>query len=130
MSMPAFWIFISFLSVLGTCEPNHKLTIFASHETTMDDAGRGDEQICHDLWDVFEGAKPPLKLKKIRQRIQAKRQTPAVEKLVSMYGLDKLGSITLRLLNEGSFESKVRMSCGCPIIAGTDDIPDRPKTES
>lgn len=129
--MLAFWILLFNLCSFSTHTTHvKKIAVFASHEATMDDAGRSDEQICHNLRNLFEGAKPPLKLKKIRQRLQAKRQTPAVEKLISIYILDKLSNITLRLLNEGSFESKVRMTFRCPIRASTDHIPDRPKTES
>jgi hypothetical protein len=68
----------------------------------MEETKSNNKQLCHDLRPLFEGTRPPLKLKKVRKRLQAQPQSVAVERLIATHGLEKLSSLTKRLVNEGS----------------------------
>ena len=71
-------------------------------ETEFDKA-----QLCHNLRPLFGALRPPTRLKKVRQRLQARPQSVAVERLIATHGLDKLCKLTLLLVNEGSLQLPV-----------------------
>jgi hypothetical protein len=87
----------------------------------MEETESYNELLCHDLRPIFEGAKPPMKLKKVRQRLQAQRQSVTVGRLIATHGLDELCRLTLRLVNEGSLKPRVSaFDCSPPIGADAD----------
>jgi hypothetical protein len=73
----------------------------------MEEIDSDKTQLCHDLRPLFGKLRPPTKLKKVRQRLQGKPQSEAVERLITTHGLDKLCKLTVRLVNEGSLQLPV-----------------------
>jgi hypothetical protein len=73
----------------------------------MSEAKLSDEQLRHDLRPLFEGMRAPATLKKVRKRLQAQKQNVRLQRLITMHGLEKLSSLTLRLMQEGSLRPEV-----------------------
>jgi hypothetical protein len=92
----------------------------------MEETKSDNKQLCHDLRPLFEGTRRPLKLKKVRKRLQAQTQSVAVKRLIATYGLEKLSSLTKRLVNEGSLRLAVSALVYSPSTgADTNVVPDR-----
>jgi hypothetical protein len=88
----------------------------------MEETKSYNEQLCHDLRPIFERAKPPMKLKKVRQRLQAQRQSVTVGRLIATHGLEELCRLTLRLVNEGSLQPRVSAFDYSPLIGADADV--------
>jgi hypothetical protein len=88
----------------------------------MDETKSYNEQLCHDLRPIFKGAKPPMKLKKVRQRLQAQRQSVTVGRLLATHGLEELCRLTLRLVNEGSLQPRVSAFDCSPLVGADADV--------
>jgi hypothetical protein len=83
----------------------------------MEETDSDKTQLCHDLRPLFGKLRPPTRLEKVRQRLQAQPQSEAVERLITTHGLDKLCKLTVRLVNEGSLQLLVFTLDRTPLIS-------------
>lgn len=73
----------------------------------MEETDSDKTQLFHELRPLFGKLRPPTKLKKVRQRLQAQPRSEVVERLIATHGMDKLCRFAVRLVNEGSFQLPV-----------------------
>jgi hypothetical protein len=73
----------------------------------MSEAKLSEEQLHHDLRPLFEGMSAPVTLKKVRKRLQGQKQNLRLQRLITMHGLEKLSSLTLRLMEDGPLRPEV-----------------------